>query len=258
VLISNNKKLKECIYLKKNIIKLSRHTADFTDTADELDAEVYELTQPTQPIKLNSHHHNFYEDKYLGLTIGVLDTSDTTETTANYSCDYDEFMVVIEGIVEITNNKTGTIQRFIAGESAVIPQGYDYHWHYQSGLSKFYLLCEPQEKRENPIIDNVVCIDDKSDIPWQVTSDGHRKKILYHNNNHRFSAGVWQSNGLTTELIDFPYNEFIFINEGSLICTDEIGLAHHFKRGDALFIPQGTRCAWKIKGKISIHFTQIK
>ena len=104
----------------------------------------------------------------------------------------------------------------------------------------------------------IVKIKEKSDEPWQNTSDGHRKKILYQNHNQCFTSGVWQSNTLTTGLINFPYHEFILIHSGSLICIDDRGVAHSFKPAEALFIPQGTACSWQVKDKVSIYYVQIK
>lgn len=232
------------------IIKLSQNPEGFGKVADELDAAMFETSLPTQ------HSHNYYEDQALGLYIGVWDTTDMIETAEPYACD--KFMVIIEGVVEIKNSKTDKIESIMAGESFVMPQGYDCQWHQQGYLRKFYVIYKPQATAEKPVTENVIYINENSSVPWQKTSDGHRKKILYKNKDQRFTAGVWQSNTLTTGLIDFPYNEFIFINKGSLICTDEAGIVNHFKTGDALFIPQGTRCAWKIKDKVSIHFTQVK
>lgn len=237
------------------IIKLSQNPKGFGGVADDLEEGLFDAALPRQ------HTHSYYEDEALGLYIGVSDTSEMTEIAANNVCD--EFMVIIEGAVEIKNNKTGKVEIVTAGESIVIPQGYDCQLRPQGYSRKFYIIYEPQENperavTEKPVTENVVYISENSSAPWQETSDGHRKKTLYKNNDQRFTAGVWQSNALTTGLIDFPYHEFIFINQGSLICTDEMGVAHHFKSGDTLFIPQGTRCAWKIEDMVSIHFAQIK
>ncbi len=234
----------------KSIIKLSHNPIGFGDITNQLNTEIFELTQPTL------HRHIYYEDETLGLQIGVWDSTDMSKISVPHGND--EFMVIIAGTVKIKNNKTDNIQTIMAGESVVIPQGYDYQWHQQGYLRKLYLIYKPQEAPEKPVTEKVVYIDETNDITWQETSDGHRKKTLYQNNNQRFTAGVWQSNALTTNLIDFPYHEFIFIDKGSLICTDEMGVENCFKSGDALFIAQGTRCAWKVNDKVSIHFTQIK
>jgi len=200
-----------------------------------------------------------YKKEALGLSIGISGSSDTADTVNNtVAYARDEFMFIIEGVVEIKSNKTGNSEIITAGKSIVIPHGYDCQWHQQGYLRKFYVVFKAQKSLEQSMVEGVVYIDEKSHIPWQKTSDGHQKKILYQNNNQRFTAGVWQSNALTTGLINFPYHEFILIYSGSLICTDDMGIAHNFKRGDALFIPQGTRCAWHVKEKVSIHYVQIK
>jgi uncharacterized cupin superfamily protein len=235
---------------KKSIIKLSYNPTGFVDITNELDKAMFESTQPTQ------HRHRYYTDEALGLQIGVWDSTDMSDIASPYA--YDEFMIIIEGTVNIKNNTTGKIETIMAGDSAVIPQGYYSQWRQQGYLRKFYVIYKSQETPEIPVTENVIYIDKNNDIPWQETSDGHRKKTLYQNNDQRFTAGVWQSHALTTGLITFPYHEFIFIKEGSLICTDEMDVPHHFTSGDTLFIPQGTRCAWQVKDKVSIHFTQIK
>ena len=40
--------------------------------------------------------------------------------------------------------------------------------------------------------------------------------------------------------------------------TDESGVEHKISKGQALFVPQGTRCSWQAKEKISLHFVQVK
>ncbi|PHR85129.1 MAG: hypothetical protein COA59_01840 [Colwellia sp.] len=238
---------------EKRIIKLSQNPTRFSDIADERDATMFASTQLAP---LTQHSHSDYKDETLGIYSGFCETSDMNETALPYA--YDELMIIIEGTVEIKNNKTGNIETIMSGESFVIPQGYDCQRRQQGALRQLYVIYKPPETSEKPVTDKVVYIDENSHVPWKETSDGHRKKILYQSNNQCFTAGVWQSNVLLTGLIDFPYHEFIFINKGSLICIDEKDVAHYFKSGDALFIPQGTRCAWQVKDKVSIHFAQIK
>ena len=237
---------------EKRIIKLKQSLTGFSGITHGLDGSMLELTQAC---------HSAYEDEALGLTIGVFDSAnfDSTNIAAAVSTyASDEFMIIIEGEMEIKNNKTGKTETIMAGKSCVIPQGFDCQRYHQEYLRKLYVIYKPQDTQENPVTENIIYIDENSDIPWKETSDGHRKKILYQNNNQRFTAGVWQSKALVTGLINFPYHEFIFIDKGSLICTDEMGVAHNFTKGDALFIPQGTQCSWQVKDKVSIHFAQLK
>lgn len=232
---------------EKRIIKLKESLSGFSGITHGLDGGMLELTQAC---------HSAYEDEALGLTIGIFDSANMAEAVSTYACD--ELMIIIEGEMEIKNNKTGKTETIMAGKSCVIPHSFDCQRYHQEYLRKLYVIYKPQDTQEKPVTENIIYIDENSDIPWKETSDGHRKKILYQSNNQRFTAGVWQSEALATGLINFPYHEFIFIDKGSLICTDEMGVAHNFTRGDALFIPQGTRCSWQVKDKVSIHFSQLK
>ena len=234
---------------EKRIIRLSQNPAGFGEQTDELTQDMFDSALPTQ------HSHSYYEDEVLGISIGVWDTTDMIEIAAPYACE--EFMTLIEGAVEIKNNKTGKVETIMAGESFVIPQNYDCQWHQQGYLKKFYVIYEPQHAPEKAACENVVYIDEKDALPWQTTSDGHRKKVLYQNQQKTFTAGVWQGKAFSTKAITFPYNEFIHITSGSLMCTDKEGVEHTFNVGDALFIPQGTQCAWQVDKMVTLSFAQI-
>lgn len=196
---------------------------------------------------------NVYEDKTLGLAVGVLNGAHIARATLPDA--YDEFFIIIDGSLDIKSSNTAITKSITAGNSCVIPQSFNGESQPQEGLCKYYVLCE-QQVSPNTMTNDLIYIDENSDIAWQNTSDGHRKKVLYQNQS--FTAGVWQSEALKTGLIKFPYHEFIFINNGSLICSDEAGITHNFNQGDALFIPQGTLCAWQVKDSVSIHFAQVK
>ena len=237
---------------KKKIIKLSQNPEGFGEITDELEVEMFESSLPKQ------HTHSYFEDEVLGLYIGVWDTTDMTETAAPYVCD--EFMSIIEGAVEIKNNQTGKVETVIAGESFVIPQGYNCQWQQNGYLRKFYVIYQPPEESipDQPVCEQVIYIDEKVNLPWQKTSDGHTKKVQYQSLNQKFTSGVWQAEKFNTEIIAFPYNEFIMLKQGSLVCTDNQGVKHRINAGQALFVPQGARCSWQATEKVSIHFVQVK
>lgn len=194
----------------------------------------------------------------LGLYIGVWDNADMIETSVPNACD--EFMTIIEGMVEIKNSQTGKMETVIAGESFVIPQGYDCQWYKHGYLQKFYVIYKPpiDPIPASPVCEHIIYIDDKSVLPWQKTSDGFHKKVQYQSHNQKFTAGVWQGENFKTGIINFPYNEFILVKQGYLVCTDDQGKNHIINTGEALFVPQGVCCAWQVQGKVSLHFVQIR
>lgn len=208
-----------------------------------------EITAPMQ----ESNHH--YSDKALGLAIGIWDSVNLYALARTDDCD--KLITIIEGSLTVTNNLTGKIDTILAGESIVIYQGSINKYHQKGNFYAVYVNYQSNNRLKDGA-NNILHIQANSEKPWQETSDGHRKKVLYQSHDQCFTSGVWQSKTLITGLINFPYHEFIYINRGSLICTDEMGVAHNLKKGDALFIPQGTQCAWQVKNKVSIHFAQIK
>jgi len=242
--------------LTNKIIRLNPNPKGFGDNADELTQDMFVSSLPVQ------HSHSYYENDELGLYVGVWDTTDMIETAAPYGCD--EFMTIIEGAVEIKNNKTGKIETVMAGESFVIPKGYDCQWRQQGYLRKFYVISEhPAESiPKAPSINGIVYIA-SSDIASNSkafidTHDGHSKKELYVDHLQRFSTGIWRAKALTTALSPYPDNEFLLINKGDLICLDKDNIEHKFKQGDALFIPQGAICAWRVEDNVTITYVKIK
>ena len=241
------------------IIKLTPNPQGFGDVADELETEMFASQLPVQ------HSHSDFEDEDFGLYIGVWDTSDMVEAAGAYPCH--EFMTVIEGAVAIKNNVTGEIENVIAGESFVIPKDYDCQWIQKGYLRKFYVIYEPaSENGDAASVDlqqpsGIIIINENSQTPWQETSDGHRKKVLFNGENGGFVSGVWHTESLKTDTTSFPYNEFFTIKAGSITCTEVIGeerIEHEFTTGDSVFIPKNTTCSWVISQSTTLHFVQIK
>jgi uncharacterized cupin superfamily protein len=237
---------------KKKVIRLSKNPIGL----NKLEERLLESSLPKQ------RSHSYYKNENLGLSIGVRESIGIVNTASPYVCD--EFMFIIEGMVEIKNSQTGKVESVTADESFVIPQGYDCQWYQQGYLRNFYVIYEPPTEEDpeaipdTPVCKHIIYIDEKSDTSWQVTSDGFNKKIQYQSHNQKFTAGVWQGNPFKTDLIAFPYNEFILLQEGSLLCIDDQENEYKINAGEALFIRQGARCSWETKEKISIHFVQIK
>jgi len=252
--------------MKSNaIIRLNRHPENFGNEADELTADMFESTLPTQ------HSHSYYEDEALGLYIGVWDTTDMVETAGPYACD--EFMVLLEGKASIKNNKTGELETVENGEAFVIPKGYDCQWQQAGYLRKFYVISEHPDETipDKPSIENIVNFSESETIPTgltvKVTGDSFKMKTdkkanagkhLYQNHNGKFFAGIWQSDALETQMQTFPRNEFIYITSGSLVCIDENNQEHKFIQGDAFFVPQGTPCYWRIDKKVSTYYAVLQ
>ncbi len=203
--------------------------------------------------------HVYYHDKELGLYVGIGSSSDIIETSL--PCAYDEFISIIDGSIKIQNDQTHKMKTVTKGNSFIIPHSYSYQCLPQHDFKKYFVIYKPRLTTDSSVAlikKHVVAIDKDSTPPWQETSDGFAKKMQYQSHNQKFTAGVWQGNDFKTGIINFPYNEFILIKQGCLVCTDEQGEKNKINVGEALFVPQGVSCAWQVQGKVSLHFVQIK
>lgn len=214
---------------------------------------IVKLTKSFQTPKL------YFKDDLLSLSLGVGDND--TFIRSNTFLTNEAFIALIAGEVSIQNNKKDIVKTITTGESFVIPKNHDIRWRSFSKLLSVYLTYTPKTTETLPVEavnDQIISFTEHEDTPWQETSDGFQKKVLYQTQNQKFTAGVWQGKDFKTDLIKFPYNEFILIKHGYLICTDEQGEEHQINVGEALFVPQGVYCAWQVKGSVSLHFAQIK
>lgn len=219
------------------IIKLETHPLGFEDTPDELSADMFASAIPTQ------HSHSDFECDEDGVYIGVWDTTDMVETAGPYSCD--EFMVIIEGSVEIKNNKTGAKQTVLAGESFIIPQGYDCQWHQSGYLRKFYVISEPptQTIPQSPVVESIIKL--QSDLT------GHQ----YQHNN--FSAGVIKGDEVNRDFEISQCHKFYFVVRGELQITEASGAETVRKSGSAFFIPKGSHYQCKETIKSVVHYVEL-
>ncbi len=251
----------------KKIIRLSPTPKDFGKIADELEQDMFESSLPTQ------HTHSYYEDDELGLYIGVWDTTDMVESAAPYACD--EFMVLLEGQATIKNIKTGELETVNAGESFVIPKGYDCQWQQNGYLRKFYVISEhPDEIMPVvPTFEGIINISQahhnasQKNVDVKVSGGSFVMKSgkpvkkgqhLYQDHSGNFFSGIWQSQHFETEQQAFPRNEFIYIQSGELVCIDEGNQEHKFSQGDALFIPQGTVCHWRVETSVCTFYAVLQ
>ena len=196
----------------------------------------------------------YYQNTTLGLSLGICRNSDCASTVFSG----DEFISVISGKMNIKHPHTGKLFTIAAGDSIVIPKGYQCYGN--DCWQAFYLSYAPPVKKslKPPINESPVFINDNNAISWQKTSDGYSKKLLYQSVNNKFTSGIWQGSNFKTNMIAFPYNELMILKHGTLMCTDENRIEHKISVGQTLFIPQGTRCAWQAQGEVSLYFVQIK
>lgn len=247
--------------MNNKIIRLNSSPKNFGETPDELEPSMFKSKLPIQ------NTHSYYENDELGLYVGLWDTTDMIEKSSAYSCD--EFMWLLEGEVEIENNRTGTKQKVKAGEAFIIPKGFDCQWHQSGYLRKFYMISEHPDEDipENPVIESIVKLKENminetlsATVPLIFKGDYSKLeyKIAYKNHNGKFYSGSWSGDSFESEFRQFPVNELVYLLEGTLILTDETGRQYQFEKNDIFFVAQGTICKWKSEVAVEVFFAVLE
>lgn len=229
--------------LDHSIIRLSSTPEGFTDNVDELTANMFESPLPIQ------HSYDYFEDDDLGLYVGVWDTTDMTETAAPYGMD--EFMVLIEGAAVIKNNITNTTETILAGESFIIPKGYDCQWRQTGYLRKYYVIAEKESTHEtsaSTAYNGIV------KFP-AVTAAGNN--VYYKGTDNQFISGAFKGNIADSPITTSVQHRFIYLKKGNITLIDHNLTEHLFKAGDAFMILSGAQIGWKTSEPITHHYVEL-
>ena len=228
----------------KKIIRLNPNPKNFGDNPDELKDNMFASGLSKLPIQ---NTHSDFENDDIGLYIGVWDTTDMTEKADVYPCD--ELMFLLEGQVEIKNNRTGELEKVVAGEAFIIPKGYDCQWIQKGYCRKFYMISEhPDEDIPvSPSLEGIVILKINEDAK----PDNH---IVYKNGNNKFNAGTWSSQPFETDFSAYSKNELVKIIKGKLILTESDKTQHVFEKDDVFFIPQGAVTKWQSTEYLEVFY----
>lgn len=90
--------------------------------------------------------HEWYQDKTGALSAGFW-ASEVTQIEVSY--DEDEFCVLLEGTVELTD-ASGHMETYEAGASFLIPAGFKGTWKSVTPVRKFYVVHLPKAPAGNP------------------------------------------------------------------------------------------------------------
>jgi len=160
-------------------------------------------------------------------------------------------MVVLEGRAQIKNNQTNVIDTINAGESFIIPKGYDCQWIQEGYLRKFYVIAENsavESSEPENAISNVIILPNDGDVESQVS---------YQNNSGNFTAGIYKGNVEESPIALSKHHRFIYIKQGSLTLIDHNLTEHHFKEGDAFIILNGAQLGWRSDQEILHHYVEL-
>ena len=228
--------------LDHSIIRLNANPLGFGEVADELTQDMFVSDLPIQ------HSHDYFADEDLGIYIGVWDTTDMKEAAGPY--EFDEFMVVLEGSAQIKNNKTEEIETIVAGESFIIPKGYDCQWIQEGYLRKFYVISEGTE------IDNTQSIEHSSVV--KLSNDTQASsQVSYQNTSGDFTSGIFKGKLESSPIVTCNQHRFIYLKQGEITLIDHNLTEHQFNEGDAFIILNGAQLGCRSDQEIIHHLSLI-
>ncbi|MCF8070145.1 MAG: cupin domain-containing protein [Desulfobacterales bacterium] len=231
----------------KKIIRLEPNGPEGVGLEElELNPADFQSSLPVQ------HAYDYYVDEDSGLIIGVWDTTTMQEKFGPY--EMDEFMWVIEGhVTMVDENDDETIVK--AGEAFIIPKGYPCSWRQDGYLKKYAMIFDPPEGEipETPTVNGIIkplsdgpmmelAATDTFIIKGEMPTQKHH--IYYEDITGQMRSGTWGSTPFESEMKPFPRNEMVCLLEGNITLMDVDRCEHHFKAGEAFFIPMGTICSW--------------
>lgn len=219
----------------------------------DLDPEDFESALPHQNLCL------CYEDRDLGLTVGVWDTTSMKEAFGPYPGD--EFIWVLEGSFAMLDGSGGAVTAG-QGDAVCFRNGAPVSWKQDGYLKKFfmtYLNPELPVPELDTAQGGVIVIDPKAAL--RTTSDPdapvEHDHVAFTNDAGNMAMGIWDCAAATFEMSPFPVHEFVYVLEGETVITEEDGTVHEFGPGDCFFVPKGTVCQWHIPRYIKKYYAGL-
>ena len=84
-------------------------------------------------------------------------------------------------------------------------------------------------------------VDPADVIEGEAIEKGH---TYYTHGTEKFSAGVWECSPCIERIQNYPFDEFAYILQGSVVVTLEDGTTQTFEAGDCFIMKHGTNCTW--------------
>lgn len=238
--------------VEKKIIRLEPHgPADTGMSEVQLERADFQSELPVQTL------HVYYDDKILGLSVGVWTTTSMQEAFGPYPGD--EFMWVLEGQLAMVDGDGGETH-VKEGETFCIRNAIPISWKQGGNLRKFFMTyldpnapvpeiasAEGGVKVLNPAeMETKLTKMDTTD-PFVIKGEAplQHDHIIFTNDAGNMFVGMWDSTPFESESRPFPCHEFVQLLEGEVLITEADGTTHQFKAGDTFFVPMGTVCKWK-------------
>lgn len=202
--------------------------------------------------------HLYIDDRQRGLTAGIWACSAMTSQMRVQDCD--EFMLLLEGAVEIVQ-PDGKVTRVVAGESFILPKGLKRQWRQTGDVKKIFVILEtPDDESTRDASALAVIKPDpsatlspstapKPEALHSGTPVQHGRKV-FEDRSGKLAVGVWDTTAYHRKTVPFPRHELMCLLEGSVSITGPSGRTQTFKAGESFFVPYGAVTDFKVDGYV--------
>jgi len=200
------------------------------------------------------HIHIYFEDPELGVAVGVWTTTDMQEAFGPYPDD--EFMVVLEGRVAMTDGRGGETP-IEQGQSFFVRKAVPVSWKQEGFMRKFFIthsapgLPAPTiESADGGVIVFTSETMEAGLVTATATIGGGRQRDnpVLTNDTGNMTVGMWETTAFASAMQPFSVHELAHIVAGNVTIAEADGTEHRFVAGDTLFVPRGTVCSWRSDG----------
>jgi len=181
-------------------------------------------------------------------------------TTRMRRQDCDEFMLLLEGSVEIVE-PDGKVTRVVAGESFILPKGLMRQWRQSVDVTKIFVILETPDDVEtrartglkvvkpDPAIALSPSAGPRPDMLLSGTPE-QRGTTVFEDRTGKLDIGVWSSTAYHRKAVPFPRHELMCLLDGSVSITGPGGRTQHFHAGDSFFVPCGAVTDFRTDGYV--------
>jgi len=198
--------------------------------------------------------HYVFEEPSIGLSAGVWDGTACTAKMEPYPVT--EFMLLLEGSVTMTE-PDGKRTTMTAGESFIVPKGTICQWHQPGYVRKFFVILDDAKTPLASGATRRIIKLDHARVPDELTASPPADLLIsgqpqQHNFTYfedasgQLTIGLWDTTAYHRKNVPFPRYELMHFLEGEVSTTDAAGRKEHFRAGDTLFIPFGTKADFNV------------
>lgn len=199
--------------------------------------------------------HRWLEDAANGFVVGVWEAEANLGRWMRWPVH--EFMVIVEGEVVMVEEDRETV--IGPGESFFIPKGRRCIWNQSGYVKKLMVIFDDQSGMASDNTQPITKIDPQVTLtplpslaPELLLSAAplQQDHEYFKDATGQLTVGVWQTTGYHRRLISYPRHEVMYLLEGSMAFTDEVGRTQVFRAGDTLLVPLGALNAWTSEGTL--------